>query len=196
MRVLLHFVGWRLGLARAQTQTTEAERASLARHAAGRRCLVEIGSWHGVTTRRLREAMAPDAVLYGVDPYRAGRLGIGFQRYIAQVEVNQVANGHVRWVRETGESAAQTLGPELAGRLEFIFIDGDHSFEGLRKDWEGWSPLVAPGGVVALHDSRSTPARTIAEAGSVRYTAMVIRCDSRFALIEEVDSLTVFEKTA
>jgi predicted O-methyltransferase YrrM len=192
--MLLHFLCWELGFSQAQTQTTEAERAALSEHSAGRKCLVEIGVWHGVTTRRLREAMSPDGVLYAVDPFPVGRLGVSLQRRIAHAEVGWVRNGEVRWVRETGGSAARTLGAELAGRVEFVFIDGDHSFEGLREDWEGWSPLIVPGGVVALHDSRSTSARPIDDAGSVRYTRDVVLIDSRYEVAECVDSLTVLRR--
>jgi hypothetical protein len=138
--------------------------------------------------------MSPDGVLYAVDPYPAGRLGVSFPSRIAHTEVARVKNGAVRWVRQTGEAAAKRLGAELAERVEFVFIDGDHSFEAVREDWEGWSPLVALGGVVALHDSRSTPERPIDDAGSVRYTAAVIRREPRFAVIDEVDSLTVLRR--
>jgi len=41
----------------------------------------------------------------------------------------------------------------LAGKqLDFIFIDGDHSYEGVKKDFELYSPLVRKGGIVAFHD--------------------------------------------
>jgi predicted O-methyltransferase YrrM len=36
--------------------------------------------------------------------------------------------------------------------LDFLFIDGDHSYEGVRADHEMYSPLVRPGGVIAFHD--------------------------------------------
>ena len=36
--------------------------------------------------------------------------------------------------------------------LDFLFIDGDHSFEGVSKDHQLYSPLVRPGGVIAFHD--------------------------------------------
>lgn len=36
--------------------------------------------------------------------------------------------------------------------LDFIFIDGDHSYEGVRQDWEMYAPLVRAGGCVAFHD--------------------------------------------
>ena len=73
-------------------------------------------------------------------------------------------------------------------------VDGDHSYEGLKADWEGWAGLIAPGGIVALHDSRPTPTRPIHDAGSVRYTAGVVRADSRFHVVDQVDSLTVLER--
>ncbi len=194
MSVLVHFLKWNIGLAQAETQTTEGERNLLAQHAGGRRVLVEIGVWHGVTTTRLRTAMTSDGVLYAVDPFPAGRLGFSIQQRIACREVRRVPNGRIEWVRATGAEAARTLAPMIGGKLEFVFIDGDHSYDGLKADWEGWAGLVAPGGVVALHDSRSTPQRRIDEAGSVKYTAGVIRADRRFELVAEVDSLTVVRR--
>ena len=41
----------------------------------------------------------------------------------------------------------------LAGRpLDFLFIDGDHTYEGARLDYELYAPLVRQGGIIALHD--------------------------------------------
>ena len=37
---------------------------------------------------------------------------------------------------------------------DLLFIDGDHTLEGVRKDYETYSTLVRPGGVIALHDIR------------------------------------------
>jgi predicted O-methyltransferase YrrM len=178
-----------MGLASATTQTTCAERDCLARHAAGRRRLVEIGVWHGVTTRRLRAAMHPNGVLSAVDPFPVGRLGFSVQQYIAYREVSAVANGHVEWLRTTGSDAARDHDP-----VDFVFIDGDHSEAGLLADWRAWSPLVQTGGIVALHDSRSTPERPINDAGSVKVTNQVILRDERFAVVDTVDSLTVLRK--
>src|SRR5918997_2210563 len=122
MRVLTHFLLWNLGLRPAETQTSEAERACLARHAAGRSRLVEVGVWHGVTTRRLREAMAPEGVLVGVDPYPRGRLGFSAQRFIARREVGRVRNGAVRWTRKTGVEAAREHERRGEGAVDFVFI--------------------------------------------------------------------------
>ncbi len=36
--------------------------------------------------------------------------------------------------------------------LSYLFIDGGHGEEPARLDYEGWTPHVAPGGVLAIHD--------------------------------------------
>lgn len=36
--------------------------------------------------------------------------------------------------------------------LDFVYIDGDHSYEGIRADLEAWFPLIREGGIIAGHD--------------------------------------------
>ena len=41
----------------------------------------------------------------------------------------------------------------LGGRaIDFLFIDGDHSYAGAKADFELYSPLVRSGGLIAFHD--------------------------------------------
>jgi len=191
---MTHFLLWSLGLRKAETQTTDAERECLVRHASGKSRLVEVGVWHGVTTCRLRSAMASDGVLVGVDPYPIGRLGFSAHWCIARNEVAKIPNGSVRWMRATGVQAALDYAASGAGPVDFVFIDGDHRYQALRGDWECWSPLVAPGGIVAIHDSCSSTTRQIDDAGSAVFTSDVIRRDPRFELVEIIDTLTVLRR--
>jgi predicted O-methyltransferase YrrM len=36
--------------------------------------------------------------------------------------------------------------------VDFLFIDGDHTYAGVKQDFEMYSPLVRKGGLVAFHD--------------------------------------------
>lgn len=41
-------------------------------------------------------------------------------------------------------------------RLDFLFIDGDHSYEGVKMDFETYRKFVKPGGLIAFHDIKDT----------------------------------------
>ena len=36
--------------------------------------------------------------------------------------------------------------------VDVLFIDGDHTYAGIRSDYEMYGPLVRDGGIVAFHD--------------------------------------------
>jgi hypothetical protein len=55
--------------------------------------------------------------------------------------------------------------------------------------------LMSVGGIVALHDSRSTSTRMIDDAGSVRFTNDTILKHPDFEVAEQIDSLTVLRRT-
>ena len=45
--------------------------------------------------------------------------------------------------------------------LDFLFIDGDHTYEGVRKDFEMYGKLVVKGGVIAFHDIVPGPPESV-----------------------------------
>jgi cephalosporin hydroxylase len=49
----------------------------------------------------------------------------------------------------TLEKARLLIGRNL---VDFLYIDGDHTEEGVRADYEMYGPLVRPGGLIAFHD--------------------------------------------
>jgi predicted O-methyltransferase YrrM len=49
----------------------------------------------------------------------------------------------------------------LKGRkLDFLFIDGDHRYEGVKMDFEMYGKLVGKGGIIAFHDICPHPPQT------------------------------------
>jgi cephalosporin hydroxylase len=56
----------------------------------------------------------------------------------------------------------------MAGKAEILFIDGDHSFEGARADFELFHELVADGGVIVFHDVGLFPSGDAALLARIR----------------------------
>ena len=54
-------------------------------------------------------------------------------------------------------SVKHILGGEQA---DLLFIDGDHSFHGVTRDYQMYYQFVRPGGVIAFHDIDDTPMHT------------------------------------
>lgn len=40
--------------------------------------------------------------------------------------------------------------------IDFLFVDGDHSYNGVKMDYEMYGSLVRPGGIIAFHDNKPT----------------------------------------
>lgn len=188
----LHYLFWKIGLASAQTQTTESESECLKRLATGKLRIVEIGVWHGVNTRILANAMSESGILYACDPFFPGKLGFCWYREIAHHEARRDRSKNVQFLEMKSSEAAEQFRKTGEEDFDLIFIDGDHSYKGVSEDWSLFAPLVATGGHIALHDSRSHPGRDIDHTDVVKFTNDVPRKSNEFAVAEEVDSLTVF----
>lgn len=178
------------GLEAPHTQTSRMEREVLLRQLPGKKTIVEIGVYEGSTTALLAEKADLDSTVYGIDPFFPGRLGICWGEVIAKhVTRTERASGRVRLVRRLSHEASD----EVPGKVDFIFIDGDHSLEGIRRDWETWAPRVRSGGILALHDSFPR-ARQSPTLGSQRFYAERIASDPRYEEIAREGSLAILRK--
>ena len=50
------------------------------------------------------------------------------------------------------EVTFQVVKTLLDGSIDFLFIDGDHTYEGVKLDYEMYGPLVREGGIIAVPD--------------------------------------------
>jgi predicted O-methyltransferase YrrM len=196
-RYSIEFLKYLAGLRPAHSTLTPPETALLRSLAAGKECAVEIGVFEGVTSAAMAEAMSDTGTLYLVDPYTLGVrlerwLGFSFTSYVALRSVRSWSR-RVRFVRATSLEASRSL--PLHRPADFIFIDADHSYEAVRQDFLAWAPKLAPGGVLAFHDSRPCAARpdlTPATAGPVRLMDEVRSgLFGGWGIAAEADSVTV-----
>jgi predicted O-methyltransferase YrrM len=189
---LLHYVKCFFGIDKPDTQTTIQERYNLVKYAANALQAVEIGVYEGVNTVTIAGAIHPQGTLTGIDPFFKGRLGICYHEKIARHALSKAKmQQKVKLVAKFSYDAVI----DVPNDIDFIFIDGDHSYEGFIRDWNDWSGKVKINGIIALHDT-SEPAHdpSVKDLGSYKYFNEHVKFDNRFEIIETVDSLNVLKK--
>jgi predicted O-methyltransferase YrrM len=117
--------------------------------------ILEVGTARGGTLFLFCQSAPKDAEIVSLDlPY--GKNGGGFPRWkepvyrlFARPEQHLKllrANSHLQESREKVEHAVQDK------KFDLIMIDADHSYDGVKRDFELYSPLVSERGIVVLHD--------------------------------------------
>jgi cephalosporin hydroxylase len=120
--------------------------------------VMEIGTASGGTLFMLTQVVPDDAVIVSVDLPGDEQSGSPQDRPAWRTKLYEgFARAHqrVHAIRADSHSpeAFETVRGLLGGRqIDFLFIDGDHTYDGVRGDFERYSPLVREGGLVAFHD--------------------------------------------
>jgi len=121
---------------------------------------LEIGSFRGGTLFVLARLAHRYATVISLDlpMSRFGRICRWAQ---APLFHRFTRNGQTLHLLRANSHAKETFSTVLkllnGRRLSVLFIDGDHTYAGVRADFEMYSPLVRPGGIVAFHDIAPQP---------------------------------------
>jgi len=137
-----------------QVRSEILELGNLLKALAPKRSL-EIGTNYGGTLFLLCAVSAPRASIISVDlPY--GPFGGGYPKRKAAIFRRFPKSGQELHLIRADSHAADTKERVVrllrSERLDYLFIDADHTYEGVRRDFEMYSPLVRSGGMVAFHD--------------------------------------------
>jgi len=142
----------------------------------GEPVIVNIGIFRGASMYYLR-AGSPRAVLYGIDTeYPQG--AILHPSCDAVVVIANSAKYHKKF----------------RGRVHMLFVDGDHSYEGVKADIAGWTPKIAPGGVVAFHDFKTEPRVARKHAGIKKAILEWEKLTTEWELIDAPGSLRAYRR--
>ena len=127
---------------------------------------VEIGTCRAESTAFLLDKCPNIIKLYTIDPYKAyddwnGEITqkvIDKFMMIAQENLKQYGK-RVQMIRETSSDAADKIKTiTKKAEFDFIFVDGDHSYEATYADCEKYYPLLKKGGLFCGHDYSSIEA--------------------------------------
>jgi predicted O-methyltransferase YrrM len=129
------------------------------------RVIVEIGTSCGGTLYLWSRIVEPGGIVVSIDKpgepgsvrpvMRAVYRTFGHNRQVTSITID--GDSH-------SSDTHEQLRAILAGRrIGFLFIDGDHSYEGVKSDFEFYRSLVASDGLIAMHDVSKVEGHTSIE---------------------------------
>lgn len=146
---------------------------SLVQHMRYKNCVV-IGSGGGYIPRILTQSridLYKQNIFGGNGDYNWGDIGstyvvdpcngIGGQSDIDNKDSFYRKNFYPRFVKETSEEAYYNFFIREDIQIDFLFIDGDHSYEGVKKDFDLYSNIITPKGMIVIHDTDPTYSKTL-----------------------------------
>ena len=110
---------------------------------------LEVGSYIGASSLMIAKGLKDKSKLFCIDTWNNDAMTEGnwdsyqeFSKNIKTVEDKIIT------IRNTSEQA----GIDFNKNIDFIFIDGDHSYEGVKKDIDIWFPKLKSKGIIIMHD--------------------------------------------
>lgn len=115
---------------------------------------VEIGVAEGWYSSKIME-LGNVSKMFGVDPYRRHTGYIDYTKDSTFLRLKTNAHARLdkypnyRFIEKSSIDAVFWVKDEY---LDFVYIDGDHSYEACLKDIKAWWPKLKPGGIMAGDD--------------------------------------------
>jgi len=119
------------------------------------RTIVEIGTQKGGTLYAWCRVASPDAFIVSID-LPGGPFGGGYSlKEMKRFRTYRRKKQRMYFFRKDSHKKVtrDELIKKLKGRkIDFLFIDGDHRYTGVKKDWNLYTPLVKKNGLIVFHD--------------------------------------------
>lgn len=121
---------------------------------------VEVGSWAGLSAQVLFRNLPENQVLYCVDHWK-GSPNEPLKAISPEHALLTFCKNVGEWGGRIGRDVIPSVGDscvwaeifQTAGmKFKMVFIDGDHSYQQVRKDILAWWPLLETGGILCGHD--------------------------------------------
>ena len=106
--------------------------------------IIELGTHAGGSFMGFCEASSKDAILISIDRNHGGAPDKikKFHRNALTITGDTQDKNNLMLVKNIIEDK----------KIDFLFIDANHTYDGVKKDFNLWSPLVRDNGIISLHD--------------------------------------------
>ena len=129
----------------------------LARSLKNNSVIVEIGAFKGESACFISEGIGTkNCILYSIDTWHNDRMPQGrgdvFADFLKNIEPYK---NKIEPLRGYSSEVVRSWPKER--KIDFLFIDGDHSYIGIKRDVQDWIPLVKKNGIICFHDYPEEP---------------------------------------
>lgn len=119
--------------------------------------VLEIGSFKGKTTVFLSHAIKAldlEKQLHTIDPYtgEASEVGCSDENIESAYETFKEATANLDNHEHVRAYSDETLSQFEDTTFSLVFVDGDHTYEGVMADYRNYAPLLADGGIMVFDD--------------------------------------------
>lgn len=119
---------------------------------------VEIGSYLGASACFISSALSRGSKLYCIDTWKSDNIKYspkdpneGIDTMIEFRKNTKKYKNKIIELRSLSKDAIFYLNKDQ--KIDFLFIDGNHKYRGVKTDWDLYSPLLHRGSLVAFHDT-------------------------------------------
>ncbi len=117
--------------------------------------MLEIGTAQGGSLFLFSRVIKDNAEIISID-LPDGKFGGGYPAHRMQFYRDFVKKGQQLSLLRMDSHGRQTFKKVKTclsdNKLDFLFIDGDHTYEGVKKDLEMYQSLMSDEGIIAMHD--------------------------------------------
>jgi predicted O-methyltransferase YrrM len=111
--------------------------------------IVEIGSYTGASTLMIGKGLKKGSKLYCIDTWKNDAMTEGYY------DTFEIFKKNTHPIREKiiiikSKSTDQSI--KFKKEIDLLFIDGDHSYEGVKKDFDIWFKKLKTDGIIIMHD--------------------------------------------
>jgi predicted O-methyltransferase YrrM len=164
------------------TDSEAAELFHLAKHLtpANAPLVVELGSWQGKSSVVLAGGLfgKQDAKLFCIDPFGCDESAEYQRKYydpllahesqdVEQIFATNIMKSGVAQIVRAMKGYSFEFAGSWSTPIDLLFIDANHEYEAVARDFQMWVPHVKHGGIVAFHDANGVwpgPTRVVQES--------------------------------
>ena len=123
---------------------------------AGVQTCLEIGSYVGASAYFMSAGLSQKSSDFGklfcIDTWKNDSMSEGnWDTYATFVKNTSLYSGFIVPIRGFSTEVVECVARQTQD-LDLLFIDGDHTYEGVKADWQAYRRFLKPGSIVVFHD--------------------------------------------